>query len=169
MMTCPNCKYEEYTGALFCSECGTSLVEKAGITTHGLESVPAGFSAPAGRAIAADPVPVSDNLITLHFFEKDVFLPLQPRDGLLLGRINEGQKILPDVDLSNLGGYELGVSRIHAALHIMGEEITIRDLGSANGTRINGEKLVPQEHHALRSGDILTLGKLRAQVIIRGG
>ena len=52
-----------------------------------------------------------------------------------------------------------GVSRVHAALERFGGTWCIRDLGSRNGTFVNGGRILGE--HALHSGDEILLGKLR--------
>lgn len=51
------------------------------------------------------------------------------------------------------------VSRVHAVLENFGCSWSIRDLGSRNGTYVNGEKLISER--VLRSGDELRLGHSR--------
>jgi pSer/pThr/pTyr-binding forkhead associated (FHA) protein len=51
------------------------------------------------------------------------------------------------------------VSRLHAVLENLGFAWSIRDLGSRNGTYINGEKI--DAERVLRSGDEIRLGKTR--------
>jgi two-component system response regulator AtoC len=52
------------------------------------------------------------------------------------------------------------VSRRHARLHIDAGSVRIVDLGSQNGTRVNGERLMAPR--ALTYGDILTFGEVTA-------
>jgi pSer/pThr/pTyr-binding forkhead associated (FHA) protein len=59
------------------------------------------------------------------------------------------------------------VSRLHAALKIHHNRVTIMDLGSSNGTRVNGQKIVPHVDYPINQGDIIALGKLKIQVILR--
>ncbi len=40
------------------------------------------------------------------------------------------------------------------------------DLGSSNGTRVNGQKIVPHVDYPVKHGDIIALGKLKIQLII---
>jgi pSer/pThr/pTyr-binding forkhead associated (FHA) protein len=51
------------------------------------------------------------------------------------------------------------VSRVHAVLENFGCAWSIRDLGSRNGTYVNGEKIIAER--VLRSGDELRLGNSR--------
>jgi pSer/pThr/pTyr-binding forkhead associated (FHA) protein len=52
------------------------------------------------------------------------------------------------------------VSRDHAQISLLEDGFYIRDLGSTNGTYINGVKLSPFEASKICSGDSLTFGKL---------
>jgi pSer/pThr/pTyr-binding forkhead associated (FHA) protein len=53
---------------------------------------------------------------------------------------------------------EQGISRRHARLDRRSQGWIITDLGSTNGTFVNGRRLAPQEGHALRTGDRITIG-----------
>jgi predicted component of type VI protein secretion system len=55
--------------------------------------------------------------------------------------------------------HDATVSRLHAILENHGSAWSIRDVGSRNGTYINGEKI--DAERILRSGDELRLGKCR--------
>ncbi|MBI3829230.1 MAG: FHA domain-containing protein [Planctomycetes bacterium] len=50
----------------------------------------------------------------------------------------------------------LGISRQHCALVSKGDAFVVQDLGSANGTFVNGKKIV---EHFLNDGDEIFLGK----------
>ncbi|RAV02417.1 FHA domain-containing protein [Paenibacillus sp. YN15] len=49
-----------------------------------------------------------------------------------------------------------GISRIHGEIRREGELWTLCDLGSKNGTRLNGEALKPHEAYPLKNGDRIT-------------
>lgn len=55
------------------------------------------------------------------------------------------------------------VSRHHARLERSGGELRLVDLGSTNGTRVNGE---PVRESPLRPGDEVSFGTIRAQVVV---
>jgi pSer/pThr/pTyr-binding forkhead associated (FHA) protein len=61
----------------------------------------------------------------------------------------------------------MGVSRLHASVRLDGQQVLVTDLGSVNGTRLNGQKIPPHKPCALSHGDILTLGKLKLQILLR--
>ena len=56
------------------------------------------------------------------------------------------------------------VSRQHCLLRIHGQELMVRDLGSTNGTLVNGKRLV--EECALTDGDTLQFAPLVLQVVL---
>jgi pSer/pThr/pTyr-binding forkhead associated (FHA) protein len=56
------------------------------------------------------------------------------------------------------------VSRRHAKIHQKGTRFFIEDVGSANGTFLNGKRLTPYLPHPLQEGDELQLGKLQMAV-----
>jgi len=60
-----------------------------------------------------------------------------------------------------------GVSRLHALLKRDGKRVIIMDLGSANGTYVNGKRLRTNNEHLLNHGDVVALGKLKFQVLLR--
>jgi hypothetical protein len=58
-----------------------------------------------------------------------------------------------------------GVSRVHAVFERFGDAWCVRDLGSRNGTFVNGGRIIGER--ALHSGDEIVLGRLR--LLFRGG
>jgi two-component system, cell cycle response regulator len=71
-----------------------------------------------------------------------------PEGGLTIGRESRCGVVLP------LGG----VSRVHCAIRRDGNGIWLRDLGSTNGTRRNGESVMPEQDVALEVGDLVAVG-----------
>ncbi|HTQ18976.1 FHA domain-containing protein [Mycobacterium sp.] len=55
--------------------------------------------------------------------------------------------------------HDTTVSRVHAVLENFGQVWSVRDLGSRNGTYVNGERIVAER--VLRSGDELRFGSSR--------
>jgi len=91
-------------------------------------------------------------------------LQVQVEEQMTIGRSDKHQTNRPDVDLSDYNAHYLGVSRHHAVLTARNSRVTIRDLGSSNGTYLNGGRLEPNKDYRMRHGDFLTLGKLEMQV-----
>ncbi len=119
--------------------------------------------------VAEAPATILDSLdaaISLHLVDSGKVMHLAGRNEFTFGRVTEGQPILPDVDLSMYEAYSQGVSRLHASIKIAGQRVVIMDLGSSNGTRVNGQKIIPHVDYPLSHGDIVALGKLKFQVLI---
>jgi len=79
---------------------------------------------------------------------------------------NSTSPVRADIDLSLYQAYEQGVSRRHAAIFIGNDLATLTDLGSTNGTRLNGEVIPPFSPYLVHHGDIITLGKFKIQLNI---
>lgn len=82
----------------------------------------------------------------------------------MLGRRDISSAVQPNFDLTPFGAAEHGVSRLHAALRYEARELMVEDLGSTNGTRLNGLPLQPGTAYRLRDNDELELGSLRVTV-----
>lgn len=80
------------------------------------------------------------------------------KDEMVLGRSSTESPV--DVDLSNHGALEAGVSRRHAMLRRQNDTIVVVDLESANSTYLNGQRIIPNEPRILRDGDEIRLGRL---------
>jgi pSer/pThr/pTyr-binding forkhead associated (FHA) protein len=108
-----------------------------------------------------------DAVVSLHMVDSGQIVNLTGQTEFTIGRTAEGQPILPDVDLSPYEAYAKGVSRLHSALKIHNQRVVITDLGSSNGTRVNGQKIVPHVDYPLNHGDMIALGKFTIQLLIR--
>jgi hypothetical protein len=84
----------------------------------------------------------------------------QTIEELVIGRFDPDTQTSPDIDLEHFGGSEKGVSRRHATIVRREGSLNIMDLGSHNGTYLNGQRLVPHQPRILRDGDDLRLGHL---------
>ena len=72
----------------------------------------------------------------------------------------------PDIDLGPYGGSKAGVSRRHARLsHSQGGWLA-EDLGSTNGTYINGIRLTPNKPVSLTPSDLIRCGQIELEFMI---
>ena len=171
MILCPNCRHQELNGALFCSECAARLVISETPTTNSIERNQTGLLMVQPRQ-PSPPAPVvstssMETTVSLHLIESGMILHLSGQNEFTLGRVADGQPILPDIDLSPYEAYSQGVSRLHAALKLSNHRVIITDLGSSNGTRVNGTKIQPNSDYPLNHGDVVALGKFKIQVLLR--
>lgn len=171
MILCPNCHNQELNGALFCSECGARLVVAEAPTTHGIERNQTGMLSPHTRPPFPPDVSsgngAEEMVVSLHLIESGMILHLTGQNEFTLGRAADGQPILPDVDLSPYEAYAQGVSRLHSALKLNNQRVFITDLGASNGTRVNGQKIIPNIDYPINHGDVIALGKFKIQILIR--
>jgi len=164
MIKCPACQAEHPENTPFCDECGASLLERnvrdtdlvaaAEVTWMGREE--------ASKAAEEDITSPLGLKLMIPGRERDVEIPLTKE--MNIGRRDPTSAWFPDVDLTSDGGLEKGVSRRHAKITRRGSEVFIEDLGSMNGTFLNGKELTPYLPQVLKSGDELQLGKLILRV-----
>jgi hypothetical protein len=166
MIICPNCQHNEINGAIYCSKCGGQLVE-ARMVTHKIETTETlkDVERESGKYQPLPQMPLQ-SWISLHIIESGQILPLADRTEFTLGRTAEGQPIVPDVDLTAYNAYANGVSRLHAAIKLVNNRVVVVDLGSSNGTYLNGVRLSPYIEAPVSHGDLVYLGKLKIQVLI---
>lgn len=81
-----------------------------------------------------------------------------------LGRADTVANYTPEIDLTPYGAYRLGISRRHAIIRRQASSLHLVDLGSRNGTSLNGVKLDANATVPLKSGDEITLGNLSIRV-----
>lgn len=167
MIECPTCNHREFVGTLFCSECGTRLVHVNPMPTKSISRETIRDEAKTTRPTPPGPELSSGALIGLRVIATGEIISLIGRDNFTMGRSNKGQAILPDVDLSRFDAYDYGLSRMHAEVRIDESEAHIVDLESANGTIVNGKRIIPNQPEPIEHGDIVQLGRLRLQLISR--
>lgn len=166
MIVCPNCQCKNMNGAVFCDDCGMQLAGADMIVTQNISPI-------QQKKIKDDAVKTAtlqnnlDTWASLHLMESGQILPLTDRQEFTLGRISDAQPIMPDIDLTPYQAYASGVSRLHAVLKREGNQVRVMDLGSSNGTYLNGKRLKPNTEQPIQHGDLLSLGKLKIQILLR--
>ena len=163
MQVCANCGHTNRPGVLFCENCGTSLTGKAAVgTTKSFEEGGAYNTGPLAAAGTDYFMPNATLRVEIEGGPEPVLI--KPKQELIFGRRDPATGAMPDIDLTPYAGYRMGVSRRHAAIRSPDEShLDIWDLGSSNGTFLNGQRLNAHRPYRLRDGDRLRLG----QMIIR--
>ncbi|HMO58370.1 MAG TPA: FHA domain-containing protein [Roseiflexaceae bacterium] len=165
MLVCPFCQAQQLDGTIFCTVCG------GGMSDSGTPETTRSLEVPAPRRVAAATGTTEPGMnggipIDLFVFASRRRIRVVVDDEVLVGRSDSAKGIFPDVDLGPDGGFESGVSRRHAILAIRHGRMTIEDLGSSNGTFINGRQIAPSAVEPLRSNDEVQFGTLRVRIAI---
>jgi hypothetical protein len=87
----------------------------------------------------------------------------------MIGRGNRNQGVQPEIDLG-IHPADRGVSSQHAVLRIHDSGLTITDIGSTNGTTLNGsdDRLGNGEETPLADGDRIHVGAWTTITVVRG-
>lgn len=135
---CGSCGQEVSADDIFCAFCGVRM---------------------SGRNPTA-------RLVVLGTNELGAQYPVTGSGESLIGRMDPNRGIRPEVDLSKYDP-AARVSRRHARIIAHGNQYFIEDLGSANGTVLNGSvKLVKGKPQVLASGDELKLGETTLKFLV---
>jgi hypothetical protein len=155
LITCPKCHRMHSSQALYCYYCGTLL------TRTGTPFILYDPDGGKGTDFGAN----ASLVFTIRHFEQNPLqLKIPGNDPLIIGRNTEDSVMIPDIDLKEYNGQELGVSRVHAMLQRRGSAVTLSDMGSLNYTFLNGERIFPQEARILGDGNEIRLGRMAITV-----
>lgn len=160
MKDCPACGSANIEGTLVCEGCGKGLHES---TAHTTLTVNPFDSYAQSREMN---VLVTGRGTTLRIETLSGVRPIPIKRGVraIIGRSDLSNEFQADLDLTVFGGMENGVSRQHAVIDCTDDTPVLIDLGSRNGTFLNGLALKPHQIYALRDGDEVRFGKLIAHV-----
>lgn len=168
MITCKVCNNQEFHGVFFCGECGSQLVlaDDKNVDTFIYPSQVRGL-----ELDMSDTIPkklLENKTFILYCLDQEEMINIPDQNEFTIGRFVDGQVITPDVDLNLYEAFDKGVSRLHATIRINPEKnkIHVIDLGSANGSSVNGYEIPANSEVPLNHGDVLTLGKFRMKVIL---
>lgn len=163
MIHCPACRQQEPEGELFCSNCGARLWQLPGKGQPTLTFISTGKLRDTAHVTASGPSTADLRTGQIALLLPGQSLILEGKPQYVIGR--EGlENDPPDVNLSAYGAREKGVSRKHAVLRVDRRQLLLIDLGSSNGTWLNGAQLTANEPVRLESGDEIRLGKFPLRV-----
>lgn len=168
MIECPSCGRKHRPGTLFCSECGVYLPTGGPLRTEPLpdEELPVSRANPwISEQVEEDRVTPAPLYFKILATDRQIRLPSSAE--VHVGRLDAAHGIFPDLDLTTDGGLEGGVSRRHCKIHQRGATYLVEDVGSANGTFLNGQRLTPYLPHVLKDEDELQLGTVKMQVVLQ--
>ena len=178
MVECPVCQVSYVANTLFCTECGLYLLDSEELSTDPLEMADVRWQGDGdGLQIKDKDLPdtgplvvrleIAANSATVEPSDLARELHVALVQPIRIGRMDPAQDIFPDVDLTDDHAMEHGVSRVHACIFRQEDVVAVEDLGSTNGTLLNGKRLAPYLPQRLKHGDQLQLGQLLIGVSVR--
>jgi hypothetical protein len=168
MITCPACHYtENRDDALVCSRCNTILSDTRISPIRQQTTLLSPEAAVIETRIREQHRTLDRSEVALYIAGVDEPLILNLTHDLQLGRYGGVTVDQPvSIDLAPFDALEMGVSRKHALLRRFGPDVAIVDLGSTNGTWLNGVQITPHQPVTLRSGDRIMLARLTLQIFL---
>ncbi len=178
-LVCSHCGASLAPDSIFCDMCGAKVtpeeaelppaqrpgapsVSKPGSGTDGIDSIlppPLAHTPEPPPAYNVPPPPQQPRFVVLS---SHAVLPLPPRRvEVVIGREDPVSGIFPEIDLTDHGGDEGGVSRKHARVLPQGDRFVIQDLNSVNYTFVNGERLAPGQQRVIEDGDQVSFGRVK--------
>lgn len=197
MIICNACRAELLDGSIFCDNCGARIDARIGSVASQIAPAPlasrveqAGIKAAPSVSqvasnsgtIAASSTGLSGGLedeetaslgalqVVILSTGRELSFPWNEKRSLLVGRRDPGQGIYPDIDVTEDGGIESGVSRTHARV-VMGVQtalpgspaiplLQVEDIGSSNGTFIARQQIPAHRLIMIRNGEEVRFGRL---------
>jgi FHA domain/zinc-ribbon domain len=149
---CPECGFQNPETANYCSRCGALLAVETGQETT--MSFDVDDTSEEGESLLTS-LGITGPALVVRSGGGMAGQTFQPADGrTLVGRSPECDIFLDDVT----------VSRRHAEIVRDGDDFTIRDLGSLNGTYVNRKRI---ESVVLQNDDEVQVGKYRLTFLQR--
>ncbi len=164
---CPVCKNKNERDAIVCRYCGASLDEyptSAAVTTRNTGSFN-NLPAKLGESTVETSIPDNGIAIYIAGTPQPVFICSDKE--FVIGRKMGEDTSESILDLSEFGGFNMGISRRHATIQRTETGYKIIDLSSTNGTWLNDERLIPNKPYPLASEAELRVGRMRFLVRYR--
>lgn len=164
---CPVCKRKNERNAIFCISCGAMLenIWDSAATTVNTDALDKSASKIVESLIEDALIPKGGIAVYAAGASKPIYLFFEKE--LVMGRKGENAAEGSLLDLTELGGYQMGLSRRHAVIRRTESGFEIIDLASTNGSWLNDERLVPNKAYPLESGAQLRFGRMRLLIVYR--
>jgi len=164
---CSVCKNKNERNAVFCKHCGAALGYRPGepaattVNTGGLEKN--GVKLP-DSVIDKELIPEDGIAIYAAGTSKPIYLHFDKE--LVFGRTSDKDEFDESlIDLTSLGGFQMGISRRHAVINRTEDGYVVTDLSSTNGSWLNNERLMPNKSYPLASGSQLRFGRMQVLIL----
>jgi hypothetical protein len=165
MIKCPSCGKRHPENTLFCDDCGAYLLAEGRkrtdpLSVEDVDWMEAAFGV-TGMLDGTGETPV---VVRLSIMDSNRQVEFTLAKEVSIGRLDPATATFPDIDLTNDGALEKGVSRRHAKITRKGAQLFLEDLGSVNGTLLNGKRLTPYLPHILGDQDEIRVGRLLMRI-----
>jgi len=169
VVKCPFCGTPQVANTIFCSECGVYLLDDERKRTdilnlHDLDLDKDDGGKAQAEALRKGSGPLA---VRLKIGESHRVVEATLTKAVHLGRLDPISDVFPEIDLTDDSALEKGVSRRHARILKKDGVVVVEDLGSINGTFVNGKRLAPYLPEVLNNNDQLQLGNLLVEVQMR--
>jgi hypothetical protein len=155
LFQCLHCGHAYRPGELTCPSCGAFFAAGGRTNKMAVDGPLALKNSPVGKAMVENRTPIIFDI-------GGVSIALPIAETLIIGRLSQAPgDPQPDVNLNAFDADLQGVSRQHLKLTRRGDLIYMTDLGSSNGTFLNGRPITSHRERILRHGDELCLGYLK--------
>jgi hypothetical protein len=167
---CPSCGFGNKSTASVCAHCGESLEHdrRRELTTNRLKK---GESGPLPDLAGLEESLIPAEGVALYVLGMNKPIVIAKEKEFVIGRQVDDSVVMdvqePTINLSPYGAFKMGISRRHATIRQMENGYEIVDLGSTNGTWLNGQRLVPYKNYPLKNGSQLRMGRMHLLVMLR--
>lgn len=155
---CEYCSQDNRIGDFFCHFCGSSLIRKAKTKP----TRPPSFNNILMSVDRSESTLPENKPLILEIVDNDTTLIIQSKPQVVLGRstLLGVNSTTIDIDLVPFDGFDKGVSNRHAIIRRDGDAVYLVDLGSKNGTILNGIQMNPIKSYQIHDGDVAYIGTL---------
>ena len=109
-------------------------------------------------------LPDNSERIALFIIGVKEFVDFQITPTIILGRFDPNHRTANQLDLTDFGAVDKGVSRTHCQLEYEDGQVIVTDLGSTNGTFVDGKRLEPHKSYTMERGAEFIIGRLPIQI-----
>jgi hypothetical protein len=169
MVKCPFCHATHVDNTIFCSECGNYLLQDDKRETDPLDLDETGWmgeTTDVHGIVSPFQHQAGPRTIRLKIGDSKREVEVLLDKVIHLGRVDPASNVFPEVDLTRDDPLAKSISRRHIRILKQGDMVVVEDLGSINGTFINGKRLDPYLPELIADGDKLQLGRLLIEVKI---
>jgi pSer/pThr/pTyr-binding forkhead associated (FHA) protein len=154
MVTCPNCGHSNAVGSHSCKKCQHIFADQL---STGLKTSSVSLESVKDLKYYAVRLILDRKGIVVQSDEESIAIPLG--DKIYIGRNIVDGVFASYIDMAVYGGLRFGMSRIHAMIETTDHQFQLMDLGSTNGSTLDGERMEAFRSYPLRDNSEVVLGQ----------